>query len=225
MHVRFPLAVAMAFAFAAPAWADGPWYVSGSIGGYFREDDNIATSFFHLDNPSFKVPGTASRSFDPAVIGNLAVGYAVMPQVRVEAEVGYFDYSGSTINPLAHNVNFPRLNGSTFVRQSGNDWSRFTGTVNAFYDFLPIVGFTPYVGAGVGASADHKTTGVFIGPTGSTFTERGGAGTDGLVLAEGGASIPLTDDLSVTASYRYAHFFSSGEGTAHIVKMGVRYSF
>jgi opacity protein-like surface antigen len=227
MYVRFAVLapVAAVLAFAAPARADGPWYVSGSVGGYFRESDNVSTTFSHSDNPTFKVPGTAGRSFDPTVIGNAAAGYAVIPQVRVEAEIGYFDYSGSTLNPLAHSPSFPRLNGSTFVRQSGNDWSRFTGTVNAFYDFLPIMGFTPYVGAGLGASADNKSTGIFIGPTGSKFIERGSAGTEGLVLAEGGVSFPLTDDLAVTASYRYVHFFDAGEDAAHIVKAGVRYSF
>jgi opacity protein-like surface antigen len=42
---------------------------------------------------------------------------------------------------------------------------------------------------------------------------------------EGGVSFPLTDDLAVTASYRYVHFFGAGEDTAHIVKAGIRYSF
>jgi opacity protein-like surface antigen len=210
---------------AAPAWADSGWYLSGSVGGYFRESENNASSFFHADNPSFKVPGTVTRSFDPGVIGNIAVGYTVIPQVRVEAEIGYGGYTTSTLNPLAHNVNFPRLNGSPYAQQSGDDWTRFTGTLNAFYDIMPIAGITPYIGLGLGAAADNKSRGVFTRANGDYFTSTGGSGTEGLGLIEAGISLPVADNLALTASYRYVHFFDDGEDIAHIVKMGIRYTF
>jgi opacity protein-like surface antigen len=107
------------------------------------------------------------------------------------------------------------------VRQSGDEWSRFTGTINAFYDFSPLAGLTHYVGA----ADDRKTAGVSIGSTENSFTSKGGSSTEGLALLEAGASVPLTDALSVTASYRYVHFFAAGEDIAHILKLGVRYSF
>src|ERR1700741_5165373 len=85
---------------AVSARADEPWYVSGSVGGYFREANSGSDTFFHSDNPSFKVPGSNRFSYDSNVIGNLAVGYTVLPQVRLEAEIGYVDYTGDTLNPL-----------------------------------------------------------------------------------------------------------------------------
>jgi len=225
MTVRLLMLAGATILCAAPAWADDLWYVSGSIGGYFREDDSASTHFFHADDPAFKVPGTVQRSYDPGVTGNLAVGYTVMPQVRVEAEICYTDYTQSTINPLTHNPNFARLDGSTFNRQRGDEYGRFTGTVNIFYDFTPISGFTPYLGLGIGASADHQSSGVLIGPTGSSFNQSGGTSTQGLALLEAGFAYPLTENLSVTASYRYLHFFEDAGDVAHIVKMGLRYAF
>jgi opacity protein-like surface antigen len=227
MNVRTPVLAGMAIVLSTtmPARADGPWYVFGGVGGYFRETDSISTSFIHSNDPSFKVPGSNRLSYNPGVIGNLALGYTVMPQVRLEAEIGYLDYTGDTLNPVAHSPRFPRLNGSTFTRLYGDDYRRFMGTANAFYDFAPIAGFTPYVGAGIGASANRKSFGQFVGPFGSRFNSRGGSGAEGLALVEGGVSYPLTNDLTVTASYRYIHFFDDGEDIAHIVKMGIRYSF
>jgi opacity protein-like surface antigen len=227
MNVRTSVLAGMAIALSAtvPALADGPWYVSGSVGGYFREANSGSDSFFHSDNPSFRVPGSDHFTYDPGVIGNLAVGYTVLPQVRVEAEIGYVDYTRDTLNPLTHNPNFPHLNGSTYTRVYGDDYSRFMGSVNAFYDFVPLAGFTPYIGAGIGASANNKSFGVSVGPGGSRFSSSGGSGTEGLVLVEGGVSYPLSNDLSVTASYRYIHFFDENEDIAHIVKMGIRYAF
>lgn len=225
MNVRLLMLAGAAVACAAPAWADGPRYVSGGIGGYFREDDSAATHFFHSGDPTFKVPGTVQRSYDPGVTGNLAVGYTVIPQIRVEAEIGYTDYTESTINPLAHNPHFPRLDGSTFIRQRGDEFGRFTGTVNVFYDFVQIGGFTPYLGVGIGASADHQSSGFLTGPTGSGFNESGGTSTQGLALLEAGVAYPLTENLSITASYRYLHFFEDAGDVTHIIKMGIRYAF
>ena len=225
MNVRFLMLAGVAIACAGPARADGPWYISGSVGGYFREDDSFATRFHHSNDPTFTVPGTNTESFDSGVIGNFAVGYSVMPQVRLEAELGYTDYTLSTLNPLAHDPHFPRLTGATFVRQYGARFSRFTGTVNAFYDFMPIAGFTPYAGVGIGASDNRKGFGFFTGPTGSGFNDTGGSSAQGLALLEVGASYPLTENLSVTAAYRYVHYFEDNEDVAHVVKMGIRYTF
>jgi hypothetical protein len=114
MHVRL-LALAGSVGALSPecaAWADSPWYVSGSVGGYFREADSTSTSFFKVANPSVTAPGSVPRSFDPGVVGNVAVGYDLLPNVRVEAEFGYADYTGSALNPVTYNPNFPRLNGS-----------------------------------------------------------------------------------------------------------------
>ena len=98
--------------------------------------------------------------------------------------------------------------------------------MDAFYDFAPIGGrFTPYVGGGIGASANHRTNGLFKSATGQTFTSSGGASTQGLGLVEGGVSIALSPRWSLVPAYRYVHYFSGADEVAHVAKVGLRYSF
>jgi opacity protein-like surface antigen len=208
-----------------PAQGESGWYVSGSVGGYFRETTTTSETFDKTYNRSIRASGTETQSFDPGVIGNAALGYHLSPQFRVEAEIGYFSYSASTMNPFTTDPRFPRLNGSTFIRQTGDDWSRFTGTVNVFYDFPGLMGVSPFVGTGIGASANHRTNGFYTAANGGTFDSSGGASTQGLWLLEGGVSVPLTENLSVVPAYRYVHYFAGNEDVAHIVKLELRYSF
>ena len=49
------------------------------------------------------------------------------------------------------------------------------------------------------------------------------------MLVEAGVSIALDDQWSLVPAYRYSHYFLNanvfGDETAHIFKLGVRYSF
>ena len=219
-------AVAALIGSGVAARAEGPFYVSGSVGGYFRQSDDTMDEFHHSATPTINVPGTDKRGFDPGVIGNVAIGYRLISHVRVEAEFGYFSYTGSTLNPTAFASGYPELNGQTFRRTSGDRFSRYTGTANAFYDFSPIAGlFAPYVGAGVGASRDHQSVGTLRSSDGTSFQSSGGSSTQGLAMVEGGLSFPITRNLSLVPAYRYVHFFAGNEEVAHVVKVGLRYSF
>ncbi len=212
---------------ASAALADSPWYVSGSVGGYFRQDFSGADNFFHSATPTVTVPGTDRISYSPGVVGNIAVGYHLTPHIRVEGELGYVSYDASALHPYTTAAGFSDLNGQAFKHQSGDTYSRFTGSANAFYDFSAIAGrFTPYVGAGVGGSANHKSAGRFEASSGAIFTSGVGAtATEGLAMVEGGVAIAVTRHLSLVPGYRFVHYFSSGEDVAHVAKLGLRYSF
>lgn len=164
-------AVAATAAIGTSAFAETPFYISGGGGGYFRESLSGSDEFHHTDTPDLQVPGTDKLGFNTGVIGDVAIGYRFTPHIRAEADFDYFTYTGSTLNPSTSAAGYPALNGQTFKRVSGDRYLRYAGTANLFYDFSPIAGaFTPYVGGGVGASADHRTTGHFTAAGGATFT-------------------------------------------------------
>lgn len=206
--------------------AEGPWYVSGSVGGYFREDNNGPDT---IHNQVITAPGTTARTFDPGVISNVAVGFKLPFHMRVELEAGYTDYQTAKVNPSSSA--FGALNGQDFNHQSGGDRTRYMGTVNVFYD-LPPIGwdwFVPYVGGGIGGTHGESTHGRFVDSNNTSFTGAGGQSVRGIALLEGGISISLTDHIAVVPAYRYVRFFadspSFGDEIAHIAKLGLRYSF
>ncbi len=209
---------------AAEAQAEGPWYVSGSAGAYFRES---AAARETITNGIITAPGTLAASFDPGVIANLAVGYRLPLRLRVEAEIGYAQYSVDKVNPQSSA--FPTLNGSDFHRQSGSDLRRYMGTLNLFYD-VPLEGrFVPYAGVGLGGVQDKGATIRFVNASGASFRQTFGSGAHGVFLIEGGITIAVSDALSIVPAYRYLHYFANtgtnGDEVAHIAKVGVRYSF
>jgi opacity protein-like surface antigen len=215
-----------AFGFGACAQAETPFYVSGAIGGYFRESDSIPDEFSHSATPNILVNGTDRRGFDSGFIGDLALGYRLNAHVRLEGEFSYFTYTGSTLNPATTAAGFSNLNGQTFSRTSGDRFSRYTGAANAFYDFTPLAGrFTPYVGGGVGASRNHQTVGYFEAADGVPFRAGGGSSTQGLGFVEGGVSIAISRELSLVPAYRYVRFFAGNQDAAHVAKVGLRYQF
>ena len=200
--------------------------MSGSVGGYFRESDETSDQFFHEETPTVMVNGTVRRDFDPGVVGAFAVGYRLTAHIRVEGEMGFPTFTGNTLNPNTTAPGFPNLDGQTFKHTSGDRFTRYTGTANVFYDFSPFGGrFTPYVGAGVGGSANHQSTGLFTASNGAVFHADGGSSTQGLAMVEGGVTIPITRSLSIVPAYRYVHYFAGNQDVAHVVKVGLRYTF
>jgi opacity protein-like surface antigen len=209
----------------AAAHAEGPWYVSGSVGGYFRQSDSGTVT---ITNRITTAPGTITDSFDPGIIANVAIGYRLPARFRVELEAGYAEYQTASVNP--DSVPFPTLRGQDFNRQSGGQNTRYMGTVNVFYD-VPISGpFVPYLGGGIGGSHGELTRTVFADANGNRFDEGGGQSTRGVALVEAGITISLRPALAVVPAYRYVRFFGGPTGlndseTAHVAKLGLRYSF
>ena len=101
----------------------------------------------------------------------------------------------------------------------------FTATVNMFYD-IPVnfAGIAPYVGAGVGYYHVSSDTVIFSAPF--RLTGSGSDGSNAVVLAEAGVTIPLAPNLKLVPAYRYAHFFDNPNGeNSHQIKVGLRYDF
>jgi opacity protein-like surface antigen len=219
-------AMAVGLGFTASAQAESPFYVSGGIGGYFRQSDDVDVKVFHENTPTLTSPGSNKRDFSPGILVNGAMGYRLNSHIRFEGEFGYADYTGSNIHPFTSAAGFPELNGQGFSHTSGDTFSRYSATANVFYDFSPIATrFTPYVGAGVGAAWDHNSAGLFTNASGLTYRNPSASSTEGLAMAEGGINIAVAPHLSLVPAYRFVDYFAKGQDAAHMVKVGLRYNF
>jgi hypothetical protein len=222
--------VACLLVFGSTARAENAWYVSGSVGGHFEEDANGPETFFKTSNRSITATGTNRTDYDPGAGVNAAIGYRLSKHFRLEAELGYAEYSVSNAHPFTTDPNFPRLNGATFSRRSGGGVSLVTSTINAFVDINPLVGrYTPYFGAGAGEAYDDASTSHLASRTGVPFTGVGGHYTTGVAFAEAGVSVPLGKRLIISPAYRHLEFFGSSSArrnqAADVVKLGLRYGF
>jgi opacity protein-like surface antigen len=216
------LGVLFGTATCAPAWADSPWYLEGSAGSVFTENNSRAT-IDHVGGVF--APGTNTTTYSAGPDFAVGVGYKLphIPHVRLQAEFGYAHYAVDTIAPAS--AAFPSLNGSQRPAVSGGDRDFFTADAEAFYD-LPSYGrFQPYLGGGAGyyhvSAGDVHTTTSF----GAPFTGHTGNFDGPILLAEGGVNIRIDDRWSVVPAYRYQHLFATAGRTTsnHILKIGLRF--
>lgn len=120
------------------------------------------------------------------------------------------------------------------------DLSVWTVLFNGYFDIGTWSGFTPYVGAGVGASYVKVDNVAFVNPNGATGTYEGDEKWNFSWALMAGTSYEVSENLAIDAGYRYLHI---GEGktkpvngngitapiqykdlAAHEFRMGVRYS-
>jgi opacity protein-like surface antigen len=205
------------------AVAQSPWYVSGSAGVLQRSDTDFSITISNYSG--LTGPDKDSTSFNPGPIINLAIGYRLLLGFRLEGELGYRNFSVSSISPLSTDVIFPNLVGNRLTAQSGGERNSYTATVNGFYDF-PVGGpFVPYAGAGVGIVYGVDQSGLFAGPGVPRFVRNGSSGTAAIVLAEVGVTIAIGPTWSIVPAYRFEHGFSGTPTNDNILKVGLRYSF
>ena len=233
MHFRLLLGAVLSIAFPFIALAQpgpqppqSPWYIQGSVGGFFRQEASGPTTIFR--GPLIAA-GTNTSTFDPGLFSGLALGYGMTNHVRLEVEFNYATYTGSTISPFTTNPFFPTITGNRLTRQSGGRYSQYGGTLNAFYDFPISAGLVPYIGGGLGAEYADRTEGHFSGPAVPNFNLLPRSRTIGIGFVEVGISLPATRQISIVPAYRYMHSiggtgFLQGEAS-HIVKISARYHF
>jgi hypothetical protein len=216
-------ATAVLITATSAARAQNNWYISGSAGGDFFSDRTAPTTFYNSSGAT--ASGTHTTSFDPGYALTGSLGYHLPMGFRVEAELGYIHNSVDSTTPHVSAPAFAPINGTKFTSPTGGDYDRVTATVNMFYDLpIHVAGVTPYVGAGAGYYHLSSSDAHFTVPFG--FTGRGGDVSNAVILAEAGATIPLTGTLSLVPAYRYEHFFQDGGGVdSNLVKLGLRSDF
>ena len=150
----------------------------------------------------------------PAEQQRLGVGYQFTDTFRADLTAEYFEgrFNGSSSStaPCAG-----QGAGTSCAFSTGADYSALGLMANAYVDFGTLAGFTPYVGAGLGATRLNWDTAVER----ATCVGGGGAcaGAAGSTAYEGrdswrftyalmaGVSYDLSDQLKLDVGYRYSH--------------------
>ncbi|WP_262296432.1 outer membrane protein [Microvirga sesbaniae] len=206
------------------------WYLRGTLGyvGYKHPEADVATQ---------PVTGDLSRErLDPAAVVGAGVGYRFNANVRAEMTLDHtFDarFKGAVLAPGP---------GTTSLADSGRFQSS-TIMANGYLDFRPVMGVTPYVGAGIGVAHNVLSDQVLTidDPQTGVGDSQSIAGGDNFSLAwalMAGVGYQLSSNVTFDLGYRYVSLgdvktrtFDNGAGLemesigAHEVRVGVRYTF
>jgi len=214
-------AATIGLSLSAQAQQTDGFFVEGQGGVNWIEDVDLPTGY----NPfGVGAVATDSISFDTGWAASGQAGYGFGNGLIVEGEVTYRSNDGDfSLSPV---VAPPGAAGSS-VDVDVESWA-FMG--NVLYEFNPVVGVHPYLGAGAGVSIVDVE---FSVPGGSVSDD------DTVFAAQAlaGVRVPLTDRLSAVVDYRYFRAFDVGvdiasanasfseDITNHTVMAGLRYTF
>jgi opacity protein-like surface antigen len=137
-----PLSQALGADYDPPIYVDqAPDYVPVEVGsGWYLRGDVAYLPEESYRNVDFAfTPASYKESEDP-VFASIGFGYHLNDYLRAEVNLGYLP--GNKIN-----VSY---NDGTVAASANVKNSAMTGMVNGYVDLGTYVGFTPYVGAGVG---------------------------------------------------------------------------
>ncbi len=126
--------------------AESPWYLEGGAGeintSKLRKSE--ADTFHRNATPNVNVPGVDTLTFNPGLMVNFGVGYRVASPCPRGSRGQLLHLYRRHAASLYRGPRLPRPQRPSLRSQSGDRWSRYAGSVNAFYDFAPIgVRFTP----------------------------------------------------------------------------------
>lgn len=141
------------------------------------------------------------------------LGCRITPYFRADVTIGYRD--GQHL--------------STSFNDLDADFSAVTGMVNAYWDIANFGGITPYVGVGLGASA-NRLSDINL-PVGQSSNTR----IDFAYALMAGVSVDLSERVTLDAGYRYIDLGSARAKGAdpikvknldsHDIRVGLRYNF
>lgn len=210
---------------AASAQTENTWYVEGDAGVIFTENRN-GPAIFH-NNLGKIASGSQSATYSPGPVGEIAAGYRLLSDLRLQGDLTYANYSTESVSPSANVSDFPALNGSRYSVRSGGSRTQVSAAIEALYDFPSLGIVEPYLGAGAGYYHGDVSTAHAIDPNGVLFRQEGRSSGNALVIAEIGFSINLDENWAVVPGYRFQHLFVNGGSAINnqILKIGLRYSF
>lgn len=209
-----------------PLPAAGGWYLRGDIGYKAYSDPNA-----DFDETGYE-PFWGESLDDTAVIG-AGVGYQFNSYLRMDATLDY-EFKSTFEGNL--NCRTPCVGGGAGFSQEAADIDAWSGLVNAYVDLGTWYGFTPYVGAGIGAS--YLTTSN-VRTVSAPTAEYDGDGTWNFAWAlMAGTSFRMTENLLLDINYRYMNLGDAKSDTiptftspleyndieAHEVRVGLRYN-
>ena len=193
------------------------WYLRGDVSYNFSTDGD-ATSYrtYHLTSHAYGTQNYSTSDFETDWGVGAAVGYQLTNWFRAEAALDYyrgtFGTSTSTSSPCLSGFIGPDNTGCSIDGSAGfNSWGVMA---NAYVDLGTYVGFTPYVGAGVGLTQvdfkDYLSTSTCVDGAAScnalpavSLTHPGGSDWRFTYALMAGVSYNLSKNLKADIGYRY----------------------
>ena len=180
-------------------------YVGGAAGVNFATDSKVSSSALN-----------DKLQFDTGAAGALSLGYGYGNGIRTELEASL----------RSNGIKGVKNNSLTGAGGTVRNWGLM---INGLYDIDTGTAFTPYIGAGAGLGiVDAKLTA-------SNVTQYSGTDTQFAYQGIAGVSYALSQNLSLTADYRYyattdAKFSNAGTSYKatngnHTILAGLRWTF
>ena len=191
--------VALAFlCFLAPVQAN-----ASSVNGFYIAPK---ITFSLMNTETTGITGYAFDGDGAPVGAGVALGFDFYPQfdspMRLEFEWSWHSQFEDDDHVTVGNV------ANVYYK---NETGLQTVFVNAYYDFYVHPRFIPYVGAGLGFSFINSESTLTSGSLRSTLGEN--TSTNFAWNVSAGVAIPLTQNIALDFSYRYAQFGEGETGT------------
>lgn len=219
-------------------------------GGLYLRGDIGYAAWLDEGDPYYRSPGSGNVAFDNArfeepASATIGLGYQFTDVIRADLTAEYFegrfDKTSLSAPPCAGEG---AGTGCAFSHRA--NFSALGLMANGYVDLATLAGFTPYLGAGIGATRiDWKTaheTSSCVGPGGACSGNAGGASYGGrdswrfTYALMAGVSYDVTDRLKFDAGYRYSQIsdgdmFGSGDAqgyddglSRHEFRVGLRFA-
>jgi opacity protein-like surface antigen len=179
------------------------WYLRGDIG----------YKWYATPNASFDVPGYGNmigESLSNTGVGGIGFGYRFSDYVRSDFTLDY-EWPGNFKGRLRCPSPCTGASDPEYSTEYA-DISAWTGLINAYVDIGEYGGFTPYVGAGIGASYLTTSDVHYLNPNGSTGTWKGTGTWNFAWAVMAGASYAFSKNWLVDLSYRYVDLGDAKSG-------------
>lgn len=203
-----------------PVEVGSGWYLRGDIGYKFNTPYRDSTF-----GPS---PLFSYESDSLPINGSIGFGYRFTDYFRMEANLGLMTTNSSSLNFLTTDISGGVIS-NVSASTSNEMW---TGMVNAYADLGTFVGFTPYIGGGIGVAAStrkYRFAEAFVDPSLVDMDFRNSASQYSFAYSLGaGVNYALTNNLSVDVGYEYfaapnAEYVTLVSPTAYAVNTGIDY--
>ena len=145
------------------------WYLRGDVGYAFSSDENHSINRRYLVGEGYSV-GTVDESIEGKLSVGAGIGYRINDWLRADATaewLGSADVESSKGTPCDVTLRIADANApsgyvyvpreDTCSEKSVLDTDVYNYMVNAYADLGTVVGFTPYIGAGLGVANVQST--------------------------------------------------------------------